>query len=45
MLAPLRLPPCFTTSVTVLIMFMNETGPEATPNVEATMSPSWRRSE
>ena len=45
MFAPLRLPPCLTTSVTVLIMFMNETGPEATPDVEATMSPSCRRSE
>ena len=40
MLAPLRFPPCFTTSVTVLIIFMNETGPEATPDVDATISPS-----
>ena len=43
--APLRFPPCFTTSVTVFMIFMNETGPEATPDVEATISPSWRRSE
>ena len=45
MLAPRLFPPCFTTSVTVLIIFMNETGPDATPNVEATVSPSWRKSE
>ena len=39
-LAPLRFPPCLTTSVTVFIIFMKETGPEATPDVEATISPS-----
>src|SRR5579875_157172 len=45
MFAPLLLPPCFTTSVTVLIMFMKETGPDATPDVDATMSPSGLSSE
>ena len=40
MFAPLRFPPCFTTSVTVLMIFMKETGPEATPEVDATISPS-----
>ena len=39
-LATLRFPPCFTTSVTVLMIFINETGPDATPDVEATISPS-----
>ncbi|VVC05749.1 Uncharacterised protein [uncultured archaeon] len=45
MFAPRRFPPCLTTSVTVLIMFMKETGPEATPDVEATISPSCLNSE
>src|ERR671922_256912 len=45
MLAPRRLPPCFTTSVIVSIILMNEVGPDATPEVEATMSPSGLRSE
>src|SRR5581483_9499237 len=45
MLAPLRLPPCFTTSVIVSIILMKDVGPEATPDVEATMSPSGLRSE
>ncbi len=35
-MAPLRVPPCFTASVAELITFMKETGPEATPLVEAT---------
>src|ERR1044071_563518 len=34
MFAPRRTPPCFTVSVVVLKMFMNDTGPEATPCVE-----------
>ena len=38
MLAPRRVPPCFTTSVEASYSFMNETGPEATPMVERTMS-------
>ena len=45
MLAPLLFPPCFTTSVTVLMIFIKETGPDATPDVDATISPSSRRSE
>ena len=38
MLAPRRVPPCFTTSVEASYSVMNETGPEATPMVERTMS-------
>ena len=45
MFAPRRFPPCFTTSVTEFIIFMNETGPDATPDVDATMSPSSLKSE
>ena len=45
MFAPRRLPPCLTTSVTVLMMFIKDTGPDATPDVDATMAPSSRRSE
>src|SRR2546427_3500264 len=36
MLAPRRVPPCFTTSVDASYSFMNDTGPEATPMVERT---------
>src|SRR5574338_253743 len=43
--APRLLPPCLTTSVTVLMMFIKDTGPDATPDVEATISPSCLRSE
>ena len=35
MLAPRRVPPCFTTSVEASNRLMNETGPEATPIVRA----------
>ena len=45
MFAPLLFPPCLITSVTVLIIFMKDTGPEATPEVEATISPSSLNSE
>ena len=45
MFAPRLLPPCLTTSVTVLMMFIKDTGPDATPEVDATISPSSRRSE
>src|SRR5574341_868562 len=37
-LAPLLFPPCFTTSVTVSMILMNDVGPDATPEVDATMS-------
>src|SRR6188472_3736741 len=43
--APRLFPPCFTTSVTTSMILINEVGPDATPEVEATMSPSGRRSE
>ncbi len=36
-LAPRRVPPCLTCSVAVLKIFINETGPEATPPVVPTM--------
>ena len=42
-LAPRRTPPCLTTSVIVLTMFINETGPEATPRVELTVEPAGRK--
>ena len=42
MLAPRRVPPCFTTSVLASYSFMKETGPDATPMVERTGSPSGR---
>ena len=45
MLAPRRVPPCFTTSVEASYRLMNETGPDATPMVERTVSPSGRRRE
>ena len=38
MLAPRRVPPCFTTSVAVSKTRMKETGPLATPPVEPTRS-------
>ena len=38
MLAPRRVPPCLICSVAVLKIFMNDTGPEAMPPVEPTMS-------
>ena len=38
MLAPRRVPPCLTTSVDASNSYMNDTGPEATPMVERTMS-------
>ena len=38
MLAPRRVPPCFTTSVDASYSFMNDTGPDATPIVERTTS-------
>ena len=37
MLAPRRVPPCLTCSVAVLKIFMNDTGPEATPPVVPTL--------
>src|SRR5437773_4572834 len=45
MLAPRRVPPCFTTSVDASYSFMNDTGPEATPMVERTTSFLGRRRE
>ena len=38
MLAPRRVPPCLMTSVAMLKIRMNDTGPEAMPCVEATRS-------
>jgi len=38
MFAPLRVPPCFITSVTILKTVIKDTGPLATPIVEATTS-------
>ena len=45
MLAPRRVPPCFTASVAALKTFMKETGPLATPPVELTVLPLARRRE
>jgi len=45
MLAPRRVPPCLTCSVAVLKIFMNDTGPEATPPVEPTRALWGRRRE
>src|SRR5262249_45371769 len=45
MLAPRRVPPCFTASVAPLKTRRNETGPEARPPVDATMSSLGRRRE
>ncbi len=42
MFAPRRTPPCLTVSVVVLKMFMNDTGPLATPCVELTIAPLGR---
>ena len=44
-LAPRRVPPCFTASVAALKTFMKEMGPEATPPVEFTVEPLARRRE
>jgi hypothetical protein len=43
--APRLLPPCFTTSVIVSIIRIKDAGPDATPDVDATMSPSGLKSE
>jgi hypothetical protein len=43
MLAPRRVPPWRIASVAALNTSMKETGPEATPRVEATRSPAGRR--
>ena len=45
MLAPLRFPPCFTVWVEASKIFMNDTGPDATPIVDFTKSPFGRRRE
>jgi hypothetical protein len=45
MLAPRRVPPCFTTSVDASYSDMNDTGPDATPMVERTTSFLGRRRE
>ena len=45
MLAPRRVPPCFTASVAALKTFMKEMGPLATPPVEFTVEPLGRRRE
>ncbi len=45
MLAPRRVPPCLTTSVLASYRVMNDTGPEATPMVDRTMSLVGRRRE
>ena len=44
-LAPRRVPPCFTASVAELNTFMKEMGPEATPPVELTVEPLGRSRE
>jgi hypothetical protein len=44
-LAPRLLPPCFTTSVIVSMILIKDVGPDATPDVEATISPSGLKSE
>ena len=44
-LAPRRVPPCFTASVAALKTFMKEMGPLATPPVEFTVEPLARRRE
>jgi hypothetical protein len=43
--APRLFPPCFTTSVIVSIIRMKDEGPDATPDVDATISPSGLKSE
>jgi hypothetical protein len=45
MLAPRRLPPCLMFSVAQSKILMNDTGPEASPPVEATTSPRGRSRE
>ena len=45
MLAPRRVPPCFTASVAALKTFIKEMGPLATPPVELTVEPWGRRRE
>ncbi len=45
MLAPRRVPPCFTASVDASYSFMKEMGPLATPVVERTIAPLPRRRE
>lgn len=45
MFAPRRVPPCLTTSVEASNRLMNETGPDATPMVDRTMSFLGRRRE
>ena len=45
MLAPRRVPPCFTASVEASYSFMNDTGPDATPVVERTIEPRPRSLE
>ena len=44
-LAPRRVPPCLTASVAMLNTFIKLIGPEATPPVELTVLPFWRRRE
>ena len=45
MLAPRRVPPCFTTSVDASYSDMKDTGPDATPMVERTTEFVGRRRE
>ena len=45
MLAPRRVPPCFTASVLASYSFMKEMGPLATPVVERTIEPFARSLE
>ena len=45
MLAPRRVPPCFTASVEASYSFMKLTGPLATPVVLRTIEPLGRRRE
>ena len=45
MLAPRRVPPCLIASVAASNTLRNDTGPEATPIVDCTRSPSGRRRE
>ncbi len=45
MFAPRLFPPCLTTSVIESIICIKEVGPDATPLVDATISPSGLKSE
>lgn len=45
MLAPRRVPPCFTASVAILNTFIKLMGPEATPPVVLTVLPLERKRE